>query len=269
MHTFSFTLPDGDQNAGDVYLPHESAVCAPVLVYCHGWGGGKTLSAPMDGIVTRALQEGMAVVAFDFFGSGETGGDMRDMTYTRWKENLRAVWNWTAQQSFADPARIGCYAFSSGSTAALRLAAETEGFAFLISVGTCITANIAMNNGGPAKLLVENLPHLQSGGTVPVLGVDFGLAFYLDTVQHAPVHTIKNVKCPVLFLQGTNDNIYRITDARMAHHILRENGRPSMHIEIEGGSHSLGNKAGEALRHVFEFITHTETTPYIPYQKGD
>jgi len=268
MHTFSFTLPDGDKNKGTVYLPHGTTAHAPALIYCHAWGGNRELRPPMDSIVARAMQEGMAVIAFDFFGSGETDGDMSEMTYTRWKDNLCAVWNWTTTQSFADSARIGCYAFSSGSTAVLRLAAEMDGLAFLISVGTCITANIAMNSGGPARLLVENLPHLQVGGTVPVLGVDFGLAFYLDTVRHAPVYTIKNIKCPVLFLQGTDDNIYRITDAYIAHHILQQNGLSSRHIEIEDGSHGLENKADEVVRHVFEFIAHTEITPHIPYQKG-
>ena len=60
--------------------------------------------------------------------------------------------------------------FSPGSTAALRLVVKDDRIAFIISVGTCISAHIGMGKGGPAKLLADNLGLLQSDSKVNIFG---------------------------------------------------------------------------------------------------
>jgi len=250
---YDFRLDSGDKNTGTVYLPDEYiGEKLPVLIYSHGWGGNRGLGA----VLQRVLEKEIALVSFDYFGCGETGGDYSLMTYRRWKENLHDIVDWIFEQSFADTNKIGCYGFNSGSTSALRLAAEDKRIKYIISVGTCISVHIGMGGGGPAKLLADNIEHLQSGGMVKIFGVDFPLDFYLDTIINAPIqkHIVGNIKCPVLFLQGLEDNTFRCADARMAYDLLKYENVPVKLVEIENGDHGLDNVADKASGVIFEWL---------------
>jgi len=249
--TYDFKLPTGDLNVGTVYLPNETAVDIPVIIYCHGWGGRRQLWTPTKTLCDRAMKEGIAFVTFDFFGCGETGGENNQMTYTRWKSNLSEIVSWVLLQPFSNKNKIGCYAFSSGSTAALRLAAEDDRIKFLVSVGTCISTHIFMRTGGPSKWLADNLQLLMSGGTFK----DFKLDFLMDTISNAPIHTMDKIQCPVLFLQGTADNTFRCADAKMAFDLIsQKNPALPTYISLEGGTHELDNMADEAINIVFEWL---------------
>jgi len=251
MFSYDFTLTSGDKNVGTVYLPNEDTTNIPVIIYCHGWGGSRKLWAPTEKLCERAIKENIALVTFDFYGGGDTGGDYTQMTYKRWKENLCDILTWIINQTFSDGERIGCYAFSSGSTAALRLAAEDNRIKFLISVGTCISSHIFMRTGGPAKWLADNMQLLLSGGTFK----DFGIEFLVDTVSNAPIYKVHETKCPTLFLQGTADNPYRCADAKMAHDIMKQNNLQATHIELKDGTHELDNMVEEAINNVFNWLT--------------
>ena len=249
---YDFKLDCGDKNIGTVYLPDKYDGKLPVIIYSHGWGGNRNLGA----VLQKLLVKDIALVTFDYYGCGETGGDYSKMTYRRWKENLSDITNWAVEQPFADLNRIGCYGFSSGSTAAFRLAAEDNQIKYIISVGTAISVHIGMGDGGPAKLLSDNFELLQAGGTVQLFGVDFPLDFYLDTVSNAPIHKhiLGNVKCPTLFLQGLSDNTFRCADARMGYDVLKRENVPVKIIEITNGDHGLNNVADEAGKAVLDWL---------------
>ena len=256
MYTYDFRLLTGDKNIGTVYLPQEDAVNIPVIIYCHGWGGRRQLWTPTQALCDRAMSEGIALVTFDFYGCGDTGGNYSQMTYTRWKNNLSEIVSWVISQPFSDKSKIGCYAFSSGTTAALRLAAEDQRITFIVSVGTCISAHIGMGKGGPAKILADNLNRLLLGETAEIFGINFGIDFYLDTVSKAPIHFMDRISCPILFLQGLADNTFRCADAKMAFDLMTRNNPQAKvtYIPIEGGNHELDNMAEKAIGVAFEWL---------------
>ena len=256
MITYDFRLTTGDFNVGTVYLPSKDVESVPVIIYCHGFGGKRQLWTPTQALCDKAMKAGVALVTFDFFGCGETGGNYEQMTYSRWKENLSDIIAWVKSQPFSNADKIGCYAFSSGSTAAFRLAAESEQLDFIISVGTCISTHFGMGSGGPAKLLADNLDGLLSGSTANLFGINFGIDFYIDTISKAPIHVMSKIKCPVLFLQGTADNTFRCADAKMAYDLmtLSNPNTKTTYKPIEGGEHELDNKADEAMSVAFEWL---------------
>lgn len=176
------------------------------------------------------------------------------MTYARWKDNIADIIAWVSSKSFANKNKIGCYAFSSGTTSALRLAAESNLINFIVSVGTCISTNIGMASGGPAKILSENLESLASGGRKNFLETDFGIDFFIDSVRNAPIHVLQNINCPVLFLQGSADNAFRCADAKLAYDLMSQNGLNVKHIELSNGNHELENVVEEAMHHVFSWL---------------
>ena len=261
MFTYNFKLTIGDKNAGTVYLPSESATNLPVLIYCHGWGSSRfdeagSLKLPSLQLRDRAINENMAFVVFDFFGCGETGGDYRNFTYSRWKNNLADIITWVESQLFADKNKIACYGTSSGSTAVLRLVAEDNRVCAAISNASCITHHFAMNEGGPAKRFAENAETLVNGRTFMSVGIDFGLEFYVDTINKAPMHTMDKIKCPVLFLQGQKDGIYRRLDAQLGYELMKEANcdNRTAYMPVEGGNHDLDNMPEVAANKVFDWL---------------
>ena len=120
MRESRFQLADGDRNVGTFYLPETREAPLPVLIICHGWPGDRQLYPFTEALTSRATGAGLAIVTFDFYSSGETGGDPHGMSDGRWATNLAAVCDYVAGQDWADTMRIGALGISSGSTAVLR-----------------------------------------------------------------------------------------------------------------------------------------------------
>ncbi len=265
MRESRFQLADGDRNVGRLYSPDEWHHSLPVLVVCHGWPGDQRLYPFTEELCVRATGAGLAIVTFDFYSSGETGGDPAGMSDRRWASNLADVCAYVRDQEWADARRIGALGISSGSTAVLRCAIETQGLAVAISVATCLGHYINMPNG-PAKRLIDNLDALLKGGTVELYGYPCGLEYFKDFVGGAPIYRLHEAKCPIFFLQGGADNAFRRTDARLGYEILRGRGLPADYREIGGGDHGLANAAPEATAAVLEWLRHVA---FLPHTDGD
>jgi len=255
LHTFQFSLNNPDKNVGTVYLPTSDCLNIPVIIYCHGWGGSRQLNPSTNLLMQKVTSSRKAgFVTFDFFGCGETGGDYTQMTYSRWKDNLSDIVDWVTKQSWANKERIGFFAISSGTTAALRLAMECKGLAFIISVATCISTHIGMSTGGPGKIFADHIESLMNGGTAELFGVSFGIDFFKDTISNAPIMRMNDIKCPVFFLQGEADNPFRRSDAKMGFEFMQKTNQPAKYKEIKGGDHALDNRPEECVASVMNWL---------------
>jgi pimeloyl-ACP methyl ester carboxylesterase len=253
MVQFDFHLDTGDKNVGTVYLPQSMDERIPVVIYCHGWGGNRGLTAATQSVCSALLESSSGMVAFDFYGCGDTGGSYSQMSYGRWTTNLKDIFEWVARQTWADARKIGFFARSSGTTAALRFAEESSDPAFVVSVGTCLGLFINMPDG-PGRVLAGHWDALSSGGTAEVFGVPMELEFYRDFIGKAPVYELKKIRCPVFFLQGAEDNIWRRTDARLGYEILKEQGRTVKHYELAGGDHNLDQLPDQCAQGVIQWL---------------
>jgi pimeloyl-ACP methyl ester carboxylesterase len=259
MYIYDFKLITSDKNAGTVYLPSESTVNIPIIIYCHGWGADRGLYPTAKILCEKAAKKNIGFVTFDFFGCGETGGDYSQMTYSRWVNNFSEIVSWVTSQPFCDKNKIGCLGYSSGSTVALRFAMEDKRLSYIVSIATCISAHILMKDNGPIKLFADNTDLLFAGGTVKLAGIDFGVGFYLDVISNAPMYSMDKINCPVLFLQGTADTAYRCADAKMAYDLIKEHtpDTQSTHIPVENGNHGLDNVPDEAVDKIMSWLAQT------------
>jgi len=211
MKKFNFKIEAGDQNVGTAYIPDTKGVNCPVVIYCHGWPGTRRLEEAGADLCERLTSRGAALVTFDFFASGETGGSQTDFSFGRWAFNLNDVFDWVASQSWADPDKIGIWGFSAGSSTALRFAAQHPKPRFVVSIGSLIGLCTQMPNP-PGKVLVEQWDKAVAGGPLRMKDTEINLEFFKDFIAGQPVHFLHQIKCPVFFLEGSADNPYRRTD---------------------------------------------------------
>jgi pimeloyl-ACP methyl ester carboxylesterase len=253
MHQFDFSINAHDHLVGTAYLPAVGLENIPVLVYCHGWGGTRVLPKPQSALLQKAIRLKIAVLSFDFFGCGDSGGDFSLASYGRWTQNLEDVVDWTAAQSWANPKSIGCWGVSSGTTPCIRLSESTSKLAFVISTATCLGLFVNMLNG-PTKVFIENWEGLRSGGTAQVFGVNFPIGFFDDFIRNAPVYSLDKVKCPVFFLQGGLDNVWRKTDSLIGFETMQRYGLPVKHVLIEDGGHGLDEVPEKSANEVMTWL---------------
>jgi dipeptidyl aminopeptidase/acylaminoacyl peptidase len=261
MHSTGFQLAGGDRNVGTVYLPQERVAPVPVLVVCFGGISDRQLYSFTIELCTHLIAAGAAVVTFDFYGWGETGGDPNDWTYGRWASNLADVCTYVRAQSWADSGRIAALGISAGSTAVLRCAIETRLLAAGIAVATYL-GHFLVGPGdratGPAKQLVDHIDTLLAGDTVESSGrgfiYHFGMEYFKDAIGGAPIYQLHTITCPIFFLQGGADNIFRRSDARLGYELLRSHSLPTSYQEIEAGDHVLGNVPREGATAVVAWL---------------
>ena len=75
-----------------------------------------------------------------------------------------------------------------------------------------------------------------------------------DLIGGAPIYRLHTITCPIFFLQGGADNIYRRSDACLGYELLRSHGLPTAYREIDGGDHVLGNVAREGVDAVLAWL---------------
>ena len=224
-----------------LYLPEEGNGPFPVVLYCHGWGGCRDIPDTLRPLRKALLAAGCAFASFTFEGSGKNGADLLPyITYTRLTEQLNGVIEALRARPEIDAARIGCFAVSSGTVPALRLASTPgKAPAFVVAVAACVSPQIDMPHGGAAKIVSEHLHDLAAGGRALLFGVPYGEAFLRDVLENAPMHTMHRVSCPVFFLQGGKDNAYRRADALLGTFLLQEAEKPVEYKELVNGGHVL------------------------------
>ncbi|GEM_PF-662994 len=221
-----FQLAGGDRNVGTAYLPEDRPAPLPALIVCFG----RKLTPFTAELSARGPDAGLAVVTFDVYGWGETGGDLDGWTYGRLAANLADVCAYVGAQEWADGRRIGALGISAGSTAVLRCAIDAQQLAVGVAVAAFLGHYVAMPDG-PAKQLIDHLETLVAGGTIQPAGwgLDYhlGLDFYKDALGGAPIYRLHTISCPILFLQGGADNVYRRSDARLGYELPRSHGLPA------------------------------------------
>ena len=130
MYHFYFNLPKNDKNKGTVYLPRKSSVNLPVIISCYGWN---SIHWPMR--VEEALRD-LAVKKNDIgFVTMELHGHSDDSdpaACDRWESNLADMISWVKEKKFADPSKVGVFAFGLPAAAAMRLAIGDSGAAFAV-----------------------------------------------------------------------------------------------------------------------------------------
>jgi alpha-beta hydrolase superfamily lysophospholipase len=104
--------------AGALFVPEEST-SAPALIICHGAGEFKENYYRLCEFLA---DRGIASLAIDMHGHGESGGDRFHVRMKEWVADVRAALDFLSEHPRIDEDAIGAFGLSSGGTAILELA---------------------------------------------------------------------------------------------------------------------------------------------------
>jgi len=240
----SLTIDDADATPVDYYLPESGEGPFPVFLYSHGFDNSKELNESLIVLRDAVLKNNMAFVAYDGPSFGSNTIPRNEFTYGRWVDSVEGVVQWIKKQPWAISGKIGSLGISSGTTANLRYAVKSDDLAWIISIATCSSTNVGMNDSLLQKFALSKL-HDTNEVAPSFGGRSEGEKFWWDFVAHSPIYNLKDISCPVFFLTGTHDGSFRRGDAWSAYQDMLYRKQSVKYLELEGGDHSLDNRAQE------------------------
>src|SRR5690606_12829449 len=165
---------------------------APAVMLLRGFTGQHIENDRLFVQVARALADaGFAALRFDFYGSGDSDGDLEAFTIDSELADSCAGFDWLSAQPGIDPDRIGVVGLSLGGAIAALLAGQEPR----------VKTTVLWNAVASTREMSENL----SAG--PHSGLVIGEAL-LESMRAAdPAAAIRRAAGPVLIIAATGDTV--------------------------------------------------------------
>ena len=234
------------------WVPAPGAAPAPAVVVMHGWGVNASFMLPAAPPLHAA---GFAVLLIDARCHGAS--DDEDFTsLPRFAEDIETGLDWLKQQPGVDSARLAVMGHSVGAGAALLCAARRADVRAVVSLSAFAHPREVM-----LRMLAEaHIPYPVLGGYVlrhvqRVIGARFD--------DFAPLTSMRQIRCPVLLVHGTNDKVVPFEDARR----LQAAGLQGtvQCLSVTGG-HDPSQAIEEHFPQLIEFLQRSFATALAPGQ---
>ncbi len=209
----------------------------PLIVVSHG-GPTSSASVRLDLDYQFWTSRGFAVVDVDYRGSTGYGREYRNELLGAWGivdlDDCTNAALWLAEQGLADPQRLAIRGGSAGGYTTLCALAFRDVFA-------CGTSYYGV---GDLEALARDTHKFESRY------LDLLVAPYPEEVEvyreRSPLHHLDGLNCPVLLLQGEDDEVVPPAQAEDVARVLRDKGIPFAYILFPGEGH--GFRAADAQR---------------------
>ena len=215
---------------GDIHLPKDSSGPVPCVICSHGYQSNRK-SEKYFQMGYRFPLEGIAVFRFDHRGAigGESDGEFANTTLSRRVEDLLGAINALDHVRKIDPKRLGLLGSSLGGMAALIAKSDKVKARVIIST----PFSIPQPSPEVKRSFTEKGYYEYSDGS------RISQEFYEDVKRYDMKEETKSVSCPLLIIQGDQDEIVPHDHADL---IYRYAGAQIKDLKtIEGGDHSFTN----------------------------
>lgn len=227
----------GEKLAGLEAIPSDKKEKYPAVILVHGFGVTKEEYGYFDGISETLSDAGFIVYRFDFSGRGESQGDYSEMTITRECDDLDAIFYFVKSQGFVDAERTGVLGQSFGTAVIASYVPDVKSIIFTGSISDFekVTAN-------PKKWGVIDRKgiSIKTKGNGEVIRIK--PSFWEDLKNHDVLESIKKIRCPILFVHGSEDDRVPIKSMEAYYENAIE---PKEKIIIEGAGHGMEPKRDE------------------------
>lgn len=230
-------LSAGERVAATLHLP--DATPAPGVVMCHGFTGHRIEAHFLFVKAARALCDaGLAVLRFDFRGSGESAGEFRDMTISGEIADALAALEFMRSEPGVDADRIALIGLSLGGLVAACAAARDGGVSALV-----LWSAVANLPGVLAERFAGAQVELEQRGCVELGPHEIGAGFVADLDRIDPCAEVCSYDGPTLVVHGSDDQSVPVDHADLYLGALR-GGDATKHI-VAGADHTFSSVAWE------------------------
>lgn len=238
----------GEKLVGLETRPSEDKSKYPTVILAHGFGATKEEDGMFDSIAENLANNGFLVYRFDFSGRGESEGDYQDTSLTKMRDDLQSILEFVKKQSIVDSSRIGILGQSFGTPTSITLNPK-------------IKSLVLMGSFGHVRKVMSNLfgdGYKSNGVSVRVTSegetVKLNPVFWSELDKHDILKSIKQVKCPVLFIHGGSDDIVPLSEMET---LFDHANEPKEKLILEGADHGLEPKRDEMNKAIIEWFNKT------------
>ena len=241
---------DGLNIVGRLYLPAGRAPYSTVCV-CHGIPA--KIPDPNDigyaALAEQICQHGLAVLIFNFRGTGNSGGNLDILGWTR---DLKAVIDYLSALPEVDKSRLSLVGFSGGAAVSVYVAAQDKRISTVVACA-CPAEFIFFTQADSPSSIIE---HFRSIGAIREDDFPHSLQDWLDGFELIkPIDYIAGISPrPLLLVHGSQDETVEVSHA---HRLYAEAGEPKQLVIVEGAEHRLRH-SDEAMAVVIDWLkSHT------------
>ena len=224
---------EGISIVGWLYLP-DSGSKYPAVCLCHGIPSGNPPD-PDDGgypaLADRICREGFAVLIFNFRGTGDSGGNLDILGWTR---DLRAIIDYLWGLPEVDKSHLSLVGFSGGAAVSVYVAAQDSRVSSVALCACPAEFTLITRTDEPHSII----DHFRNIGAIkdedfPASAEEWFNGF--RSIQ--PVDYIAGVAPrPLLLVHGSNDET---VDVSHAHRLYAKAGEPKELEIVDGAGHRL------------------------------
>jgi dipeptidyl aminopeptidase/acylaminoacyl peptidase len=223
---------DGISILGQLLLP-DLGTKYPLVCLCHGAPSGET-SQPDDGgypaLAERLCRENLAIYFFNFRGSGDSGGNMDPMGWTR---DLQAVLDYLNGLDNIDRSHLFLVGFSAGAAVSIYVASKDNRVSGVAACACPAEITPVHDNNWQAYI-----DHLREIGTIRDDDFPPSVDEWIKGYQQiSPINHIAGIAPrPVLIVHGRRDETVPVSHAER---LYEATGFPKKLVIIEGAGHRL------------------------------
>jgi uncharacterized protein len=218
---FAIKTPDHHQLAAVLHIPKKKT--KTLIILSHGFTGTKIESGRLFVTTARALAAaGFTALRFDFWGSGDSGGEFYEMSPNTEINDLKNVIRWARQNGWK---KIGLLGLSFGGAVTICTASQ-------LPHGT-IQAMVTWSSV-PSFAFWRHKPELPAANYKQKNPLEVSLDFFKDRPEVDVPEAYKSLYLPKLQIQGDHDiEGFRETFSSF----FPDAPAPKKHVVIPGGDH--------------------------------
>ncbi len=231
-----FENSSGKKLVGDFY----PASSEEAIIMCHGFTGDRHEWGRFDKLAEAFNETGFNVLTFDFSGSGESDDD--SISVEKEVDDLKSAINFMRKKGFF---KIGLFGLSMGGLICLN---NTENVSAIVLAAPVSNKEENYEEG---RLIPKGFVKLENGNFLfkykkdtdvfrRKVVVDKKIIEERENINQEEL--LRNVKCPVLIVHGTEDESVPLQDSENAIRYLNEDSR--LYI-IKSADHGFNDQIGE------------------------